>query len=155
MFLDAFINANKEWAERAGSRWAAAAKEIDDGNFDAKHFVRDVFQSLFSDPVQWYLDVTRETQDIGILLNVKGLGGKKSGFIPVRDPVQTQITSLSRLGGSEEMVVGTHVLLDKPPTAREGTVVVVIQNVSTFPPGRYLGFLFEDNLPLSYVIAMR
>ena len=56
----------------------------------------------------------------------------------VRDPIQTQITSLSRLGGSEEMVVGTHVLLDKPPAAREGTVVVVIQGVSAFPPGQYL-----------------
>ena len=160
LLLAAIINANKEWLTRAGVRWGNAATSINAGTYEGKQLFKDLLESWVNDPLQWVTDVARETQTTGLIINAKGLTTQKSGFIPVANPSKTKITSLTRLGGSEQMVVGTHVSLDTPPVTTAGTVVVKLDNLQTagpaaHPPGEYLGFLVEDNLPLSYIVALR
>lgn len=154
--LEAIINANKEWAARAGVRWGNAANAINNGTYDASQFFKDLLQSAVNDPGEWVADVQTETQKTGLIINAKGLSTAKSGFISVRHPAQTKVSSFARLGGTEQMIEGTHVHLDQPATPA-GTVVVRLDNLSAgaHPAGQYLGFLYEDLLPISYIVVQR
>ena len=113
-----------------------------------------------NDPtLEWFGDVLRESDTTRILIVVKGIVTGKSGLIPVPNPQQTKITSLIRMGGSEEMYVSAgnpaniNVVLDKPST---GVVQVTLQNLNaTHPPGQYLGFIYEDQRLISEVVAFR
>jgi hypothetical protein len=162
MDLTAFVNANREWVSRAGARWAAAALSIDGGTYEVKHLVRDLFRSSVGDSLLWFGDILRESDASRILILVQGIGGHKSGLIPVPHPQATKITSLVRLGGNEEMRVSAvnpadiNVILDKPPE-NPGSVQVTLQNLTNanHPPGQYLGFIYEDQRLIADVVALR
>jgi hypothetical protein len=161
MDLNAFVNANREWVSRAGARWAAAALSIDGGTYEVKHLVRDLFRSSVGDSLLWLGDIVRESDATRILIPVQGIGGQKSGLIPVPHPQATKITSLIRLGGNEEMKISgnppdINVILDKPPQ-NPGSVQVTLQNLTNgiHPPGQYLGFIYEDQRLIADVVALR
>jgi hypothetical protein len=162
-FLQALVNANSEWVQRAGARWNKAALDLNNGTYDTKALMRDVFKSVVADPFDWALDVARESEATRILIDATaGAATAKSTFIPVKNPKQTTFTGFSRLSGSEQ-ITGANVRLDKPPDpfvaggVPEGMVQIVLLglNAGAHPPGVYLGFLIEDNLPLATVIALR
>jgi hypothetical protein len=159
MDLNPFVNANQEWVLRANKRWADAATSIGKGTYEPSHLFRDLLDSVLGDPLQWVNDVSRETATSRILIPAQGLNGPKSSLIPAKNPNQTKITPLARLGGNDQMVVGTHVDLDKPPQTAPGTVQVVLQNLNlagaVVPPGIYLGFIYEDQLLLAEVVVLR
>lgn len=55
------VDASKEWLNRAGTRWADAAKEIEKGTYEPQHLFRDVLTSWVSDPVKWLQVVVSST----------------------------------------------------------------------------------------------
>ena len=162
LLVQALVAAGKAWVERAGGRLNAAAVKLDSGTYDSQLLFRDVFKSVVTDPFQWYLDFNRETEPSRILIDARSNPSPSSDPIPVRDPTKTVMTSMARIDGPEVMAVTTNVLVDKPPTPPTtafpaGTVVVRLQNVNTagFPPGHYVGYLIDDNVPVAFVIALR
>ena len=155
LLVQALVNANKAWVNRAGGRWDSAATELEKGTYGANLLFRDLFRSAVLDPVQWYLDFSRNTEAGRILLTA---ADPKTGFIPVGDTSKVKLTDLARLGGSEKLVSGTDVLVDKntalnpmPPDC----VVLRLQLPAAAPPaGQYLGFLIVDNVIFASVVAL-
>jgi hypothetical protein len=114
-----------------------------------------LLNSWVSDPLEWVGDVFRESDTTRILLIAQGIPTKKSSLIPVPNPQQTQVTSLTRIGGNGEMQKDNHVRLDTP-ALNPGTVQVVLFNLdATHPPGQYLGFVYDDQRLIAYVVALR
>jgi hypothetical protein len=158
LLLQALVAASKSWVDRAGGRWDAAALAMDSGKYDAPQLFRDVFRSAVTDPFQWYLDFSKQTDPGRVLIDARLNPSPSSAFIPVATPSKTVVTPLTRMGGTEVMAVGTDVFVDTTaanPAIPADMVTVRLKNVSGFTAGHYVGYLIDDTAPVAWVLVLR
>lgn len=62
MHLKNVVDANVNLVSRIGNRWVDAASALENGTYDSKLLLRDVFASLVTDPLNWTNTVLQELQ---------------------------------------------------------------------------------------------